>query len=150
VNTEPPVGNFTPRQLSEMRMSSGTCGACHQLMDGLGLAFQHYDALGRYQAKDERGAAVDATGQIQVSDFDGPVKDAVDLAQKLAGSRQARLCIETRMLAYALGRDSDATSGRDDCTIRQIDDQIKAGGGRLLDLMSAIALAPAFRTRAGQ
>jgi hypothetical protein len=52
------------------------------------------------------------------------------------------------MLAYALGRDTEP--GRDDCTIRQIDDQIKAGGGRLLDLMSAIALAPAFRSRGGQ
>jgi hypothetical protein len=148
VNTEPPVGDFTPRQLSELRMSSSTCGACHALMDGLGLAFSHYDAMGRYLAKDAKGAPVDASGVIQVSDFDGPVRDAVDLAQKLSRSNQARLCIETRMLAYALGRDTEP--GRDDCTIRQIDDQIKAGGGRLLDLMSAIALAPAFRSRGGQ
>ena len=148
VNTEPPVGMWTPRQLSEQRMSSSTCGACHSLMDGLGLAFQHYDALGRYAAKDDHGP-IDASGQIKFSDFDGPVQDAVDLAQKLAGSQQARLCIETRMLAYALGRDSDTASGRDDCTVRQIDDQIKAGGGRLLDLMGAIAQAPAFRTRSG-
>jgi hypothetical protein len=104
--------------------------------------------MGRYVAKDAKGAPVDASGLIQISDFDGPVRDAVELAQKLAGSNQARLCIETRMLAYALGRDTEP--GRDDCTIRQIDDQIKAGGGRLLDLMTAIALAPAFRSRGGQ
>jgi hypothetical protein len=147
VSTEPPADLFTPRELSDQRMQSSNCGACHALMDGLGLAFGQYDSLGRYITKDEKGNPVDARGEIRFSDVDGPVADVLDMAQRLSGSQQARLCIETRMLAYALGRDSDVHA--DECQVRQLDEQIKAGGGRLLDLMGAIAMSPGFRARSG-
>jgi hypothetical protein len=148
INTTPPVDpNMTSRQFSEMRINDPTCGACHQLMDGIGLTFGRYDAISRYVTKDDQGRPIDPSGQIEGSDVAGPVADVLQLAQKLSGSAQVRACIETRMLAYALGRDVDAKAFA--CEQQKIDAQIAAGGYRLLDLMGAVALSPAFHARGG-
>jgi hypothetical protein len=145
INTDPPPGEeLTPRQFSQRRTSSSVCGACHQLMDGIGLAFANYDPLGRFVTKDDKGAALDASGDIQMSDFDGRVNGALELAGRLGKSRQARNCVETRMLSYALGR--DVASGDAACEQRRIDARIGADA-RLLDLLGAIALGPGFRAR---
>jgi hypothetical protein len=142
---EPP----SARQAAEARMTHATCGACHQLMDAIGLTFAQYDPLGRFTARDERGA-IDASGAIRDSDVEGPVDDARALARRLAGSEQARLCIESKLYAYALGRDPavDARAALDRCDVRALDRQVAARGGRLLDVVAAIALAPEFRVRA--
>jgi hypothetical protein len=146
VNTTPPVDpNLTSRQFAQMRMNDKTCGACHQLMDGIGLTFGHYDAVGRFITKDDQGRLIDPSGEVEGSDVAGPVGDILQLAQRLATSEQARGCIETRMLSYALGRELSPDAVR--CQQQQIDGALKAGGYRLLDLMGAIAQAPAFQVR---
>jgi hypothetical protein len=146
LNTDPPEGEMlTPRQFSQRRIGSQTCGACHSLMDGLGLAFANYDPLGRFVTRDEQGAAIDASGEVIESDLDGPITNALALARKLAGSEQVRGCVETRLLSYALGRNVPLGA----CAQKGVDQQVAAGGGRLLDVMAAIALAPDFRTRQG-
>jgi hypothetical protein len=146
VNTTPPVDpNLTSRQFAQMRMSDSSCSACHQLMDGIGLTFGRYDAVSRFVTKDEQGRTIDPSGQVEGSDVAGPVGDILQLAQRLAGSAQARACIETRMLSYALGRDLEADAVR--CEQQRLDEQIKSGGYRLLDLMGAIAQSPAFHAR---
>jgi hypothetical protein len=146
VNTTPPVDpNLTSRQFAQMRMSDASCSACHQLMDGIGLTFGHYDALSRFVTSDDKGRPIDASGQVEGSDVAGPVADILQLAQRLAGSAQARACIETRMLSYALGRELDAGTAR--CEQQRIDEAIAPGGHRLLDLMGAIAASPAFHVR---
>lgn len=142
-------GTLTGRQEAELRMSTGKCAACHQLMDNLGLAFERYDALSRYRARDERGAAIDGAGAIKHSDVDGAVDGAVALAERLGGSRRARLCIEARMLAYAFGRDGEGDGEIDRCEVSSIDAAIGGGNGRLLDLMGSIARLPAFKRRTG-
>jgi len=146
VNTTPPVDpNLTARQFAQMRMSDASCSACHQLMDGIGLTFGHYDALSRFVTTDEKGRSIDASGQVEGSDVAGPAADILQLAQRLAGSAQARACVETRMLSYALGRELDTEAAR--CEQRRLDEAIAQGGHRLLDLMGAIAASPAFHVR---
>jgi hypothetical protein len=73
------------------------------------------------------------------------VANALELMHRLAGSAQAQSCVATRLLAYAYGRDVAANQ----CDKQRIDAQIRAGGGRLLDVVAAIAEAPSFRTRQG-
>jgi hypothetical protein len=143
----PSEANLSNRQLAMMRMADSVCGPCHSQMDPLGLAFENYDALGRYSAKDAQGNPVDASATIAGTDVDGTVKNAVDLGQRLVGSADMRVCLETNMQAYALGRDVPSTA--DQCEQQNIDQQVKASGGKLLDMMRAIAAAPGFRTRVG-
>jgi hypothetical protein len=147
-NTTPPVNpDLTARQFAQMRMDDMNCGACHQLMDGIGLTFGKYDPLARFVTRDDRGRPIDTAGQVEDSDVAGPVGDILQLAQRLAGSRQARACIEAKMLSYALGREPNLQAIA--CEQQKIDAQIAAGGHRLLDMMGAIALSPAFHARGG-
>jgi hypothetical protein len=148
VNTTIPMDtNLSARQFAQMRMSDTSCSACHQLMDGIGLTFGHYDALSGFVARDDKGRPIDPSGQIEGSDVAGPVADVLQLARKLAGSAQARACIETRMLSYAVGRELAAAEVR--CVQEKIDERLRPDGYRLLDLMAAIAESPAFHARGG-
>jgi hypothetical protein len=148
INTTPPVNpDLTSRQFAQMRMDDKVCGSCHVLMDGIGLTFGNYDPLSRFVTKDDQGRPIDTSGTVINSDVDGPATQILQLAQRLAGSALTRQCIETKMLSYALGRELKAEDIK--CEQQKIDEQIKAGGYRLLDMMGAIAQSPAFHARSG-
>ena len=38
-----------------------SCAACHQMMDPIGLAFESFDAIGKYRTT-ENGATIDVSG----------------------------------------------------------------------------------------
>jgi hypothetical protein len=143
----PETLNLSEREFAAFRLGDATCGGCHKQMDPLGLAFEAYDALGRYATRDKAGKSIDTTGEITGTDVDGKVTGGVELAQKLAGSQQVRLCIEAKMYAYALGREVGGDA--DTCEVQRLDTQVAASGGRLLDMMAAVAGSSAFRVRNG-
>jgi hypothetical protein len=141
--------NLPPREQAKLRLMHTTCGSCHSQMDPIGLAFGNYDALGRYRTTDKTGAAIDSTGDLSgtgESTVDGPVKNAVELGERLSRSTTARSCIEGKMLGYALGR---LTEKFDKCELKRIDGFVAAGGGKLTDLMAAIVYSSAYRYRTG-
>jgi Protein of unknown function (DUF1592)/Protein of unknown function (DUF1588)/Protein of unknown function (DUF1595)/Protein of unknown function (DUF1585) len=144
--------NLPPRQQAMRRLQNGTCGACHLKMDPIGLSFSNYDALGRFKTTDAMGAAIDSTGELaEAGDADGPLKNAVELGQRLARSEKARTCIESKMLGYALGRSIsyEYEGDIDRCEVRKIDGFVNQGGGKLSDLMAAVVFSSAFRFRTG-
>jgi hypothetical protein len=115
-------------------------------MDPVGLTFLNYDGLGRFRATD-KGAAIDASGTLAgAGDVDGPVKNAVELGQKLARSAVVRGCIENQLFGFALGR---LTETFDACEQQKIDSFVTEGGGKLSALMAAIVYSSAFRFRTG-
>jgi hypothetical protein len=139
--------NLPVREQSDRRMSNGLCGGCHRFMDPAGLAFMNYDALGRYRKVGADGKAIDATGMLEgAGEVDGPVRDAVELGQRLAKSSVVRNCIESKMFGYALGR---LTGDTDSCELKRIDKFVMDEGGKLSDLMAAVMFSSAFRTRTG-
>lgn len=138
--------NLPPRQQAERRLKNDTCGACHLMMDPIGLSFSGYDALGRFKTTDANGV-IDTSGELTgTGDADGPVKNAVELGQKLAKSSKVRGCMESKMLGYALGR---LTGDIDSCELAKIDSFVSTGGGKLSDLMAAVVYSSAFRFRTG-
>jgi hypothetical protein len=151
VVAEPTPGDFTAREQANMRLENASCGACHQLMDPLGLTFEHYDGMARYGARDGRGRPIDASGELKASDVDGKVNNVLELGARLAQSEQARLCIANRMMAYALGRDGDGADApsfdQQRCEARELFQAIGGPGGELVDLMAAIAKSASFRMR---
>ena len=78
---------------------------CHNVIDPLGFAFEHYDAIGAYRTM-ERGKPIDASGAINnfFASGDLAFKDAVDLMPKLARTPEARECLPTQWLRYLLRR----------------------------------------------
>ena len=137
---------LTTRQRAEAQRGSGGCGACHQLMDGIGFGFEHFDAVGRWRDT-ENGIAIDASGAIVGTDVPGAFDGAAALGAKLAASAQVRRCAVTQWFRFAAGRVEQAA---DACTLEQLDQAFDASGDRVRDLLLAMTTSPAFTQRSVQ
>ncbi len=133
---------LTVREATEARTQGTECRGCHSLINPVGFAFEHYDAIGRWQ-DDElvSGRPVDASGELRGTDVDGPVEGAIELSQALAGSAQVRECFAERWLEEALGGELGAL---DECTKDRVTEAF-ASRGDLRELVVAIALSDGFR-----
>jgi hypothetical protein len=89
------------RQRLEAHRRDPVCGACHRIMDPLGLALENFDLIGAWRDRDGR-VPVDASGQL----VDGsPLRGPLDLRAALLTRRDAFVTNATeRLLTYALGR----------------------------------------------
>jgi hypothetical protein len=140
------MGNLTERQQSTARTSDPVCGACHKMMDPIGISFQKFDALARYVPQGSDGMPADSVGSLDNTDVDGPIDSPVQLAAKIGQSSEARLCLSKEMVTYALGRElGDA----DNCEEQRVAAEVQAGGGHLTDLIAAIVRGPTFGVRTG-
>jgi hypothetical protein len=133
----------TTRQHAVAQRGSGSCGACHQLMDRIGFGFENYDAVGRWRDTDN-GQPVDATGEIVGTDVPGAFDGPATLGQKLAGSAEARRCAVTQWWRFAAGRTEETA---DACAIAGVDQAFAASGNRVRDLLLAITQTDGFAYR---
>jgi len=93
----------TERQALEGSITTNPgCQACHTLIDPIGFAFDHYDALGRWHEADN-GKPIDATGSITLES--GPIHydGARQLGERLLGSCELYRCVVQAYLQRALG-----------------------------------------------
>lgn len=135
---------MTTRARQTQSHAAPTCASCHKLIDGIGFAFEHYDAAGAWRDQDN-GIAVDATGElVGTQDVDGKYDGALELAGKLAKSRQVDQCVATHWFRYAFGR---AETDDDDCALKPIVDEFVASGGDVKHLVRTIATSDAMRFR---
>jgi hypothetical protein len=142
-NSAATVGK-TERESAELRAKNNACAFCHGFLDPPGLAFEAYDAIGRYVPTVNK-VAVDASGVLTGSDVDGPFTTLVEFSAKLAGSRKAQACVAKHLLSYAAGR---ALTEHHACEVERVVDHLGgAGRGRLDSLFRAIGPGRLFQTR---
>jgi hypothetical protein len=139
----PPV--VDPRKSTRERFQEHTadafCASCHQLMDPIGFAFEHYDATGRWRDIDA-GMPVDATGMLTQTDVDGAIDGVQQLTAKLLKSGQVESCVATQWFRWAFGRTEQTPD--DVCTIGQLAHALDAAGGDLRSLVRATVQSPTF------
>jgi hypothetical protein len=93
----------TPRERAEALTAAAECRTCHDVVNPLGFALEHYDAAGRYRdVYGNGGAAVDA--RVEVPGIPGVINGGVELARKLAELPEAQDCFAEQWLAFAQGR----------------------------------------------
>ena len=136
-------GERTNRQLFEERTSPPECRGCHSVFDGLGYAFEQYDAIGRYRTTDN-GLPVDTTGTFSADDEVWDIADAVDLSQHLAESGEVMSCVAGHWYEYLAGAE---TSAADQCRVAEVYDAFERSGGDVRELLVAYARQPAFAFR---
>jgi hypothetical protein len=137
----PPVtATTTPRSWSKARMDIGACGGCHALIDPIGYGFEGFDEIGLPRAKPG-----DTSGEVHGTDIEGPFTGAVDLAKKLAGSKQARACVATQWFRFSQGRLEDTK--RDACSLNALKAALEQSGGDLKELLVALTQTDAFLLR---
>lgn len=136
--------NQTTREQFAQHSVDPLCNGCHRLMDPLGLAFEHYDGIGRYREL-EWGLPIDDRGEIIASkDADGPFTGVVELAHKLSDSRDVRECVVTQWFRYGYGR---AETREDTCSVDTVRAAFADSDYNIKDLIIALTKTDAFRYR---
>jgi hypothetical protein len=98
-----PDPSKTTRQRFDVHSQDVDCRGCHDIIDPLGFAFEHYDGMGKFRTTD--GPPVDSQVSVALgSDFDGDYADSDALAQKLAESAQVRECFARHLFRASIGR----------------------------------------------
>jgi hypothetical protein len=133
----------TVRQATLKRTGGPACASCHVQINELGFAFEHYDAIGRWQETETgTGAAIDASAQLSNAGpgLDGPVDGAVELSRRLARSPAVAECATRKWFEVALRRSPVAL---DACSVRKIQ-QKTAETRSIRELLLAMVESDAF------
>jgi hypothetical protein len=86
----------TLRQRLEAHRDSPQCVTCHAMMDPIGFAFEHFDAIGAWRDS-EQGLPIDTA-----TDLDGqPVADAASMGAVVAALPEVGACIARRFYQHA-------------------------------------------------
>jgi hypothetical protein len=136
-----PPGATTRQWLEKAVSQSASCNACHSLLDPLGLAFESFDAIGRWRTTDN-GGSVDVSG-LRINIFQPPpvISGAVELAKLLADRPEAHECMVRQWLTYALKRELTMA---DEATVTQVAATFRARGFNLQELILAVLTTDAF------
>jgi Protein of unknown function (DUF1592)/Protein of unknown function (DUF1588)/Protein of unknown function (DUF1587)/Protein of unknown function (DUF1595)/Protein of unknown function (DUF1585) len=138
----------TARERFSAHLTAGnSCMGCHQLMDPIGLAFENFDAIGRYRVQ-ENGQNIDVSGAINATTdpaLAGPFNGVQELANKLASSDQVQDCLATHWFRFAAGR-SEAEP--DACSLATLQDAFASSRGDLVELLVGLTQIDAFWYRA--
>jgi hypothetical protein len=133
----------TLRARLEQHRENPTCYSCHGVMDPLGFALEHFNAVGQFRTHDpDTRTPIDASGTLP----DGTAVDsAADLRRALAAHPDKFvLALTENLLTFALGR---ATDYRDMPTVRGIVRQAEKDDYRFESLVLGIVESDAFRKR---
>jgi hypothetical protein len=154
--------NGTERDRANARAMKAGCRPCHSKFDPMGLAFERYDALGRYN--ENRQAVLDTTtgttsfvttaAPIDTSavllddgrgdELAGPIDGVNGLAARLAAlPARVGYCAARRLAEYSLGYNPDAENS---CELKAVKD-LFVQSGSFSEFFRALALSPGFRTR---
>jgi len=138
----------TVRQKLEAHRSDANCAACHRRIDPLGLAFDNYDAIGRWRTVESVHAGtgedpkIDPSGEL----YDGRAfEDAVGLKKILLDDTDKFAIAFTEKLAtYALRR---GTTFSDRAELRKVAEQAKADDYKLASLIEGLVTSDIFQKR---
>jgi hypothetical protein len=136
-------GITTVREATLARTGNPTCAGCHVAINELGFAFEHYDAIGRWQDKEVgSGGAIDATATLSNAGdgIDGPVDGAIALSNKLAKSPAVGKCATKKWFEVALRR-SPVTL--DACSLEKVQARV-AETSSIRELLLAMIESEAF------
>jgi hypothetical protein len=139
-----PTGTLREKLEKAHETRGPVCASCHALMDPVGFAFEHYDAIGAWRDRDN-GFPVDATGTLPDSDarFDG----AGQLSEAIEKDPRFLACVTRKVLTYATGR---AMADADERAVADVTAKLRAGDGKLPSLIELVAQSPLSTMRQGE
>jgi len=114
-------------------------------MDPLGFALENFDAIGKWRATEENGAAIDASGIMpDGTAFRGPL----ELRNVLLAKREEfAMTLVEKLLTYSLGRGLEAS---DAPAVRRIKRDAARGNDTMAALVQGIVTSTPFQMRMAQ
>jgi mono/diheme cytochrome c family protein len=138
----------TVREKLELHRADPNCNACHTKIDPLGIAFDNYDAIGRWRTVE---TVKDGIGADPVLDPSGTLgdgrsfRDAAELKKLLVSDLDKFAAAFTSKLAtYAMRRGMTFTDREE---LKQITAEAKPGDYRLATLVEELVASPLFVQR---
>ena len=146
----PPVDpTLSTRERYAQHASDPSCSSCHQLIDPIGFAFEHYDGIGRWRDMDGEHP-IDATGEIVESDTtDGTFDGLVELSTHLANSSEVSSCYVQQWYAFGTGR-GDIHTEEVACGVEAASAKFNEAGQRLPSAVLALTELQRIHTRVGE
>lgn len=141
---KPGLKNPTVRELMALHRQEALCASCHARMDPIGLAFEHYNALGQWR-KDENGKPIETAGKLVTGET---FANADELVKILATSRKRdvhRAMVE-KIMVYALGRGLEFY---DRPELERIVTEVERKNATLRAVIDEVISSPAFQNRRG-
>ena len=140
-SAETPGRMLTTRERMEMHRAAPTCNACHQFIDPIGLALDHFDPTGKMRVRENR-TPLDTRGQY----YDGtPISTPGELAEALLKRPEPLVRnFAERLLGYAIGRPADYL---DQPTIRTISRRAAENDYRISSFVLGVVQSDPFRMR---
>ncbi len=136
--------SLSMRQRMAQHRTNPVCAGCHNMIDPVGFAMEHYDAVGRYRSTDD-GAPIDATGNLP----DGRTFEGVEgLEQALLKYPEAFLTtFAEKLMTYSLGRGPEYY---DAPAIRRIVSDARGQNYRFSSFILGIVSSTPFQMRRAQ
>jgi len=128
------------RERMEQHRNNPVCASCHNRMDPLGFALEHYDAIGRWRESDT-GAEINSTITYEGQTVDSPKVFREALVHR--GDSFVSTVVE-KLLIYALGR---GVEYNDAPLVRQLSRDLNANNYRWSSLVLGIINSPQFQMR---
>ena len=135
---------LTMRQRIAIHREDALCSSCHSRMDPLGLAFESFNAIGKYRTEAD-GQPIKIEGELITGET---FRDLRGLTEILANERRGDFyrCLTEKMLTYALGRGMEYY---DIPTISKIVASLEKDDGKARTLIYEIVESPPFQMRRG-
>jgi Protein of unknown function (DUF1592)/Protein of unknown function (DUF1588)/Protein of unknown function (DUF1585)/Protein of unknown function (DUF1587)/Protein of unknown function (DUF1595)/Planctomycete cytochrome C len=139
---DPRIAQMTLKERIEDHRQHAACLSCHKKIDPWGIAFENYDAMGRYRDQ-IHGKPVDATSVLpnraKLDGMDG-------LRKHLASQRHKQFVRATveKMASFALGRRLDFG---DRAAITDITSQVRKSGDGLATLVKSLLTSELFKAK---
>src|SRR6185295_6003282 len=99
---EPAAGDAptTVRDLMAAHRALPACAVCHDMIDPIGLALEHFDGIGRYRDVYENGLAIDTVGTLPTNEM---VDGLASLNSALAKDPRFMACATQKFGTFAMG-----------------------------------------------
>jgi hypothetical protein len=137
VLAEPDPNAPTMRDRLRVHATDPSCAGCHNQMDPLGLALEHFDAVGRYRERD-KGHVLDTRGDLDGVAFDGEV----ELSELLRADPRSAECLVRQVYRYALGH---VEVRGEEPQIEALAAEFERSGHDLIALFRSVSTSDAFR-----
>jgi hypothetical protein len=133
----PPTGMLTARQRLSQHASNAVCAACHQQTDPVGLALEHFDAMGVWRDTDH-GMPIDDSGAYGGQSFQGEI----GLGAMLRDHPALEPCLVQALYGVGVGH---LATEFDRATFTSLVHDFGANGARVRGLLSSIIASDGFR-----
>jgi len=142
--TKPGAAPASIRERLTQHRTSPTCASCHSVIDPVGFALEHFDAIGGWRTVDEAGKPIDSLGTTPNG---AKVDGLVSLrALLLKQPDQFPRTLTEKLMVYALGRRLDYF---DRPAVRTIVRNASPSDYRWSSIVVGIVRSPAFLMRSG-